>query len=91
MKRHKRQGGSGRWAGRAGAVQMEYVILALLVAAACVVAVVVFSRAIAKQFMTSASGASLQHSAAQEDLQQRQKDVTKQGEQAKQYHDSMHK
>jgi hypothetical protein len=94
---HRRRGSGGSSpsargrTGRAGATQLEYVILALLVATACVVGVVVFSRAVAKQFMTAATGATLQHTQAQDDLEQRQKDIAKQGGQAEKYHDSLHK
>ena len=37
-----------RFRGRRGAVMMEYVVLAVLIAAACVVAVVVFGRGIVR-------------------------------------------
>ena len=51
---------------RAGAVKMEYVIIAVLIAAACVVAVMALGRAITRGWMISATGTAGQGSRAGE-------------------------
>lgn len=74
-----------------GAVMMEYVILAVLIAAAAVVAVAMFGKTIVGMFDSAAKGATGDHTGAK----QAQDDTrTTQGTDAtaaKSYHDSMHK
>ena len=76
---------------RSGGVNMEYVILAVLVAAAVVIAVVVFSRSIAKMFLTAGEDATLDHTKAQQNLVQRRTELERDRKVAEKYHDSMHK
>lgn len=74
-----------------GAVMMEYVIIAVLIAAACVVAVAIFGKTIVGMFDVAGKGASAQHTEAKATLDQTQEDQNSGAEQASQYHDSMHK
>lgn len=74
-----------------GAVAMEYVILAVLIAAAIVVAVAVFGKTIVGMFDVAGKGASAQHTEAKSTLDKVQQDQATGAEQASQYHDSMHK
>lgn len=74
-----------------GAVAMEYVILAVLIAAAIVVAVAVFGKTIVGMFDVAGKGASGQHSEAKSTLDQVQQDQASGAQQASEYHDSMHK
>lgn len=76
---------------RSGGVNMEYVILAVLVAAAVVIAVVVFSRSIAKMFLTASESTTLEHTKAQQNLVQRRTELERDRKVATQYHDAMHK
>jgi Flp pilus assembly pilin Flp len=75
---------------RAGGVNMEYVILATLIAAAVVVAVVVFSRSIATMFFAAGDGATLRHTKAQQDLNMRRGDRDQDAQVADDYHDRFH-
>lgn len=75
---------------RAGGVMMEYVILAVLIAAAVVVAVAMFGRTLVGMFDSAAKGATADHSGAKTAQDNTR---TKQGQDdkaAKTYHDSMH-
>lgn len=74
-----------------GAVMMEYVIIAVLIAAACVVAVAIFGKTIVGMFDVAGKGASAQHTEAKSTLDQTQEDQKTGAGQASQYHDSMHK
>ena len=74
-----------------GAVAMEYVILAVLVAAAIVVAVAVFGKTIVGMFDVAGKGASGQHTEAKSTLDKVQQEQAQGAQQASQYHDSMHK
>lgn len=74
-----------------GAVAMEYVILAVLIAAAIVVAVAVFGKTIVGMFDVAGKGASAQHTEAKSSLDKVQEDQKSGADQASQYHDSMHK
>lgn len=76
---------------RSGGVTMEYVILAVLVAAAAVMAVVVFSRAITKMFLTAGESSTLQHTKAQSNLVKRRNELDKDRKDAAKYHDQMHR
>ena len=74
-----------------GAVMMEYVIVAVLIAAACVVAVAMFGKTIVGMFNVAAKGATADHSGAKSTLdttrEKQDSDATKAGT----YHDGMHK
>ncbi len=72
------------------AVQMEYVILAVLIAAAAVLAVVVFGRSVVSGFMAAGDAAALEHTQAHDDLEMRRLDREADTKKAKEYHDSMH-
>lgn len=74
-----------------GAVAMEYVILAVLIAAAIVVAVAVFGKTIVGMFDVAGKGASAQHTEAKSTLDKVQQDQATGAQQASEYHDSMHK
>lgn len=74
-----------------GAVMMEYVIIAVLIAAACVVAVAVFGKTIVGMFDVAGKGASAQHTDAKTTLDKTQTDQGTGASDASKYHDSMHK
>ena len=74
-----------------GAVAMEYVILAVLIAAAIVVAVAVFGKTIVGMFDVAGKGASGQHTEAKTTLDNVQEEQKSGAEEASEYHDSMHK
>ncbi len=73
-----------------GGVTMEYVLLAVLIAAALVVAVVVFSRSIGTMFFAAGDGATLRHTQAKQDLDMRRADRDADAQVAEDYHDSFH-
>lgn len=75
---------------KTGAVMMEYVILAVLIAAAAVVAVAMFGKTIVGMFSVAASGATADHSGAQSELQATRAEQQSSAANAKAYHDSMH-
>lgn len=77
-------------ASRRGAVQMEYLILAVLIAAASVVAVVVFGRSVVTSLITASQSATGEHSTAQEEFDMRKGDREKDSGKADQYHEEMH-
>ena len=74
-----------------GAVMMEYVIIAVLIAAACVVAVAMFGKTIVGMFDTASKGATGDHSGAKQALDSTQQTQDKDASKASEYHDSMHK
>lgn len=74
-----------------GAVMMEYVIVAVLIAAACVVAVAMFGKTIVGMFDVAAKGASGDHSGAKESLDKTQETQGQDAQEASEFHDSMHK
>lgn len=74
-----------------GAVMMEYVIVAVLIAAACVVAVAMFGKTIVGMFDVAGKGATGDHSGAKEALETVQETQSSDAEEASEYHDSMHK
>lgn len=86
-----RTGRHGYRGNRSGAVQMEYLILALLVAAACVYAVFVFGRSVYTSMQAASDGATLRHTEAQEDLIMRREDRQEDADRSRDYHDSMHR
>lgn len=75
---------------RAGAVTAEYVLLAVLIAAAVVAAVAMFGRSLVTMFITAGQSASLQETKAVEDLKMRRGDRDEDANFARDYHDSMH-
>ena len=76
---------------RAGGVMMEYVILAVLIAAAVVVAVAMFGKTLVGMFDVAAKGATADHSGAKSAQTATRSEQTSKAQQAKQYHDGMHK
>ena len=75
---------------RAGGVMMEYVILAVLIAAAVVVAVAMFGKTLVGMFDVAGKGATTRHSEAKSTLDTTRETQNTDAEKAKQYHDSMH-
>ena len=73
-----------------GGVMMEYVILAVLIAAAVVVAVAMFGRTLVGMFDVAGKGATARHTEAKTKLQETRDTQDKDADKAKQYHDSMH-
>lgn len=74
-----------------GAVMMEYVIIAVLIAAACVVAVAMFGKTIVGMFDSAAKGATGDHSGAKTAQDATRTQQTTDAKAATDYHDSMHK
>ncbi|MBQ9502026.1 MAG: hypothetical protein IJU70_07720 [Lentisphaeria bacterium] len=74
-----------------GAVMMEYVIVAVLIAAACVVAVAMFGKTIVGMFDVAGKGATGDHSGAKTSLDKTQQTQTQDASKASEFHDSMHK
>ena len=100
MKQTRLQRWKKTWLGRAlcrvageekGAVMMEYVIVAVLIAGACVVAVAMFGRTIVGMFDTAAKGASTDHSGAKDKLEEIREVQADNASEASGYHDGMHK
>lgn len=75
---------------RAGGVMMEYVILAVLIAAAVVVAVAMFGKTIVGMFDVAGKGATTRHTEAKSTLEQTRSDQDTDADKARDYHDSMH-
>lgn len=75
---------------RAGGVMMEYVILAVLIAAAVVVAVAMFGKTIVGMFDVAGKGATTRHSDAKSALEETRGTQDDDASKAKEYHDSMH-
>lgn len=73
-----------------GAVMMEYVIVAVLIAAACILGVVVFSRSILYGFDMSARGATADSDKVKKSQEAYRKQLDEDSKDAKAYHDSMH-
>lgn len=76
--------------GQRGAVMMEYVIIGVLIAAACAFAVVMFSRSLLYAFDTGSRGATADSARAKSSQADYRQDVTQESKDAKAYHDSMH-
>ena len=74
----------------AGGVNMEYVILGVLIAAAVIVAVLMFSRTIASMFIVAGDGVTTREQKAKQELDGFRTDRDKDAQTAKDYHDSMH-
>ena len=75
---------------RAGGVMMEYVILAVLIAAAVVVAVAMFGKTLVGMFDTAAKGATADHTGAKQAQDATRTEQGQKAQEAAQYHDSMH-
>ena len=73
-----------------GAVMMEYVIVAVLIAAACVVAVAMFGKTIVGMFDVAAKGATGDHSGAKTALDETQQTQSEDASKASEFHDGMH-
>jgi len=75
---------------KAGGVMMEYVILAVLIAAAVVVAVAMFGKTLVGMFNVAAKGATTQEKAANTTLKSVRDAQKDNASSARDYHDSMH-
>jgi Flp pilus assembly pilin Flp len=75
---------------RRGAVMMEYVIVGVLIAAACVIGVVVFSRSVLYGFDVTGKGATADSAKAKKNQEQYRQQLDVDSKDAKAYHDSMH-
>jgi Flp pilus assembly pilin Flp len=75
---------------RTGGVMMEYVILAVLIAAAVVVAVAMFGKTIVGMFDVAGKGATTRHSEAKSALEATRSTQDSDADKAKDYHDGMH-
>ena len=75
---------------RAGGVMMEYVILAVLIAAAVVVAVAMFGKTIVGMFDVAGKGATTRHTEAKSALEETRGVQDDDAAKAKDYHNSMH-
>ena len=73
-----------------GAVMMEYVIVAVLIAAACVTAVAMFGRTIVGMLSVAAKGATGDSAGAKETQDKVRADQKVDAESAGTYHDKMH-
>ena len=73
-----------------GAVMMEYVIVAVLIAAACVVAVAMFGRTIVGQFGVAANAGAGDTVKAQDINSKVKTDASENAKTAATYHDSFH-
>ena len=100
MKQTRLQRWKKTWLGKAlcriageekGAVMMEYVIVAVLIAGACVVAVAMFGKTIVGMFDTAAKGATADHSGAKTTLDATRTTQKSEADAASKYHDDMHK
>jgi hypothetical protein len=69
---------------------MEYVILAVLIAAAAVVAVAMFGKTIVNMFDVAAKGATGEHTAASDARVLTVIEQELSAEESRQYHDDMH-
>ncbi len=69
---------------------MEYVILAVLIAAGAVVAVVTFSRSVVTSMEAASEAATGEHTTAQKDFDMRKADRAKDAKNARKYHEDMH-
>lgn len=74
-----------------GAVMMEYVIIAVLIAAACVVAIAMFGRTIVGMFDAAAKGATGDHTGAKEAQDATRETQKSDADAAKKYSDDLHK
>ena len=75
---------------RTGGVMMEYVILAVLIAAAVVVAVAMFGKTLVGMFDVAGKGATTRHTEAKSTLDTTRETQDSDADKAKEYHDNMH-
>ena len=75
---------------KTGGVMMEYVILAVLIAAAVVVAVAMFGKTLVGMFGVAATSATAREKSAKNELTTVRGDTDNDIKTAKQYHDDMH-
>ena len=75
---------------RAGGVMMEYVVLAVLIAAAVVVAVITFSGSVGDGFFVAGKSATLREKTAKQTLDSERVRRDDDAASAKEYHDAMH-
>lgn len=75
---------------RTGGVMMEYVILAVLIAAAVVVAVAMFGKTLVGMFDVAGKGATTRHSEAKSTLETTRSTQDSDAQKASKYHDEMH-
>lgn len=75
---------------KAGGVMMEYVILAVLIAAAVVVAVAMFGKTLVGMFNVAAKGATTQEDKAHTALDKTRDAQKENAKDSRTYHDSMH-
>jgi Flp pilus assembly pilin Flp len=73
-----------------GAVMMEYVIVGVLIAAACVIGVVVFSRSLLYGFDMGGKGATADSAKVKKNQELTRQQLDVDSRDAKAYHDSMH-
>ncbi len=76
---------------KTGAVMMEYVLLAVLIGAAAVVAIAMFGKTIVNMFSAAGSGAAGDHTTAAAEVKAAQAEKDAKAAEAKQYHEQMHK
>ncbi len=78
------------WRHQGGAVNMEYVLMALLVAAGAVLVVITFGRSIASMFIAGSESAALEAHESQMNLDVRRADRAVDGARSRMYHDATH-
>ena len=74
-----------------GSVMMEYVLIAVLIAAVCLIAVIVFSRSVGGGFITTSRAVSGDHTQAAEKQSKQQEDRNRDAEKARTYSESLSK
>jgi len=75
---------------KAGGVMMEYVILAVLIAAAVVVAVAMFGKTLVGMFSVAATSTTAREQSAKKELDATRKTTDSDIQKSKDYHDNMH-
>lgn len=75
---------------KAGGVMMEYVILAVLIAAAVVVAVAMFGKTLVGMFDVAGKAATTREKTAKSTLEATRTEQDTKAQEAKDYHDGMH-
>lgn len=78
------------WRHQGGAVNMEYVVMALLVAVGAVLVVITFGRSIASMFIAGSESAALEAHESQTNLDVRRADRAVDGARSRMYHDATH-
>lgn len=75
---------------KAGGVMMEYVILAVLIAAAVVVAVAMFGKTLVGMFDVAGKATTTREQGAKQALEKTRETQDADADKAREYHDSMH-